>query len=179
MKLNERVHDEYPEDFEDVKSGDELDDLYEDAEPSYRLTQKSGMKELTAVMREYQDFISKPNEYQINNSSLYSDLSSSLRSNQAVRETRNESGSTTITNSNANRTISSQNDRLDMAKTKLVTKLGEKLYNELYKYLSYHRKHNTSEAKIQKHLRENYDKMVLSSVFEIDQIVFLESSSQL
>jgi hypothetical protein len=77
-----------------------------------------------------------------------------------------------------NRTISSQNERLEGTKTKLVSKLGEKLYNELYKYLSYHRKHNTPEAKIQKHLRENYDKAVLSSIFEIDQIVFLESSSQ-
>lgn len=66
-----------------------------------------------------------------------------------------------------------------MSKSKLISKLGEKLYNELYKYLSYHRKHNTPEAKIQKHLRENYDKAVLSSVFEIDQIVFLESGSQL
>lgn len=78
MKFNERVHDEYPEDFEDVKSNDELDDLYEDAEPSYRLTQKSGMKELTAVMKEYQEFISKPNEYQMHNSSHFSDLSSNF-----------------------------------------------------------------------------------------------------
>lgn len=76
MKLNEQVHDEYPDDFEDVKSDDGLDDLYENAEPSYRLTQKSGMKELTEVMKEYQEFISKPKEYQMHNSSHFSNLSS-------------------------------------------------------------------------------------------------------
>lgn len=89
MKLNEKVHDEYPEDFEDVKSTEEIDDLYDDADPSYRLTQKSGAKELTAVMKEYQEFISKSKDYQINNSSHFSDLSSRLAftdSDQRVQE---------------------------------------------------------------------------------------------
>jgi hypothetical protein len=78
MRWNEKVHDEYPDDFEDVKSTDDLDDLYEDAEPSYRLTQKSGQKELTAVMKEYQEFISKTKEYPMHNSSHFSELPSRL-----------------------------------------------------------------------------------------------------
>ena len=80
MKLNEMVHDEYQDEFQDIESDDEIDDLYEDNEPAYRLTQKSGQKELSEVMDEYQRFITKPKEYDMHNSSHFSELSSKFMS---------------------------------------------------------------------------------------------------
>lgn len=78
MKSNELGYEEYPDDFEDVKSDDEIDDLYEDNDPAYRLTQKSGQKELSEVMDEYQKYITKPKEYELHNSSHFSELPSRL-----------------------------------------------------------------------------------------------------
>lgn len=78
MKSNELGYEEYPDDFEDVKSDDEIDDLYEENDPAYRLTQKSGDKELSLVMDEYQRYITKPKEYEMHNSSHFSELPSKL-----------------------------------------------------------------------------------------------------
>ena len=78
--------------------------------------------------------------------------------------------------STANKSL--QSEKLSSSKSKLIKELGDSVYKEVYDYLSYHRKKNTADAKIQKHLRENYDKKVLGKIFEIDQLVFLESSSK-
>ena len=77
QKLNENLHEEYPDDFQEIQSGDEIDDLYGEDEPNCRLTQKPSPSDLKNVVDEYRKYVSAgPKEYQLANSSHFSELPS-------------------------------------------------------------------------------------------------------
>ena len=78
QKLNEKLYDEFPEDFEEPNWTGEPDNMFDDDEPSCRLTQKKGQKEITDVLDEYKKFIKQPKDYQLANSSHFSELPSNL-----------------------------------------------------------------------------------------------------
>ena len=89
QKLNEMVVDYYPDDFEEVEDS-HPDDFY-GAEGNFtRLTQKKGNKEMLEVMDEYKKFLTNPQEYQIDNSSHFTDVPStpSSRSLELAEEPR-------------------------------------------------------------------------------------------
>lgn len=80
QKLHEKVHDEYEDEFEDIEDLTNIDNFeigYGDDE-SYRLTAKPGKGDLDNVVNEYKRFITKPKEYQMANSSHFSELQSRL-----------------------------------------------------------------------------------------------------
>lgn len=89
QKLNEKVHDDFPADFEDTgEPAAEIDDLYEADEPSCRLTQKQGQKELKDVLDEYKKFVKRPDEFQMANSSHFSELPSNYFLTQPSKKQR-------------------------------------------------------------------------------------------
>lgn len=73
---------------------------------------------------------------------------------------------------------SMKNEKLMQAKVKLEEKLGQKMFKEVYDYLTYHDKMNTSQQKVHKFLKENYPKQVHSSIFDIEQYIFMESQAR-
>jgi hypothetical protein len=97
----------------------------------------------------------------------------------AIKETKNESGTAGTNSGMGTGTLGvNKEDRQSLMRSKCISKVGEKMFQEVYDYLSYHRRKKTPESKIQKHLRDNYDKGVLSVIFDVDQLVFMELGNQ-
>lgn len=78
-KLGENALGEYTDEFEDISSTEDIDDAYYENEPGIRLTEKQGQEEKSAVLNEYQKYIMTSGNFNMANSSHFSELSSKER----------------------------------------------------------------------------------------------------
>jgi hypothetical protein len=79
MNLDPNQFNEFPDDFENIEDHNGDPDLYDDGDVNCRLTQKRDQNEMTQVLQEYQKFIKNPKEFDMHNSSHFSDLPSTFR----------------------------------------------------------------------------------------------------